>query len=331
MSEQVERWDCAQNVFFATDNGNPEECIVCLTNYDDDLQRPRTVPCGHTFCSQCIETTITTDNNQYFTCPSCRTKHSATTATQFPINYGMEAFIRKHKSMLAKHCQGCPAETHKKIQLLVKEHKSSISNLLVQCDEVLFQLDKYQEQVRDWKTQHHLLEARLYDLLEQNKAAIELLEKENTGLMNVATEGEAGKQQLHTWLECLDTLNTVEEINKTITESDPYRKEAENWIQKCQQLVPDASIFDASKKVKVALREALDMMTMVMGTTVVPIRLGHTSSAIGSQVDRLTAEFSLYKLTIVSKFVRQERPLVESLLSDSFFYAMFLLFKVTSD
>nr|XP_053644880.1 tripartite motif-containing protein 59-like [Cherax quadricarinatus] len=228
------------------DNDKPEECKVCFNNYDEELRRPRTLLCGHTFCSQCIEDTI---KNAQLTCPSCRAEHSATDATQFPINYTVEAFIKKLRSIQVtsvgtvstKRGQDRTRGISKKLRSWVQEHKSSISNLISECEEALSQLGKYQGQVRDWKTQHHQLQDRLYDLLEQNKAAIELLEQEDTSVLTMTTEGEAEKKQLQTMLE---TLNTV-----TIDEADQYNVEVEDWIQKCQELFPDVNTVYTSVKV----------------------------------------------------------------------------------
>ncbi|KAK3878734.1 hypothetical protein Pcinc_008541 [Petrolisthes cinctipes] len=34
---------------------NPAECGICFTQFDDTERRPRTLPCGHTFCTECIK------------------------------------------------------------------------------------------------------------------------------------------------------------------------------------------------------------------------------------------------------------------------------------
>nr|XP_053650407.1 uncharacterized protein LOC128700943 isoform X1 [Cherax quadricarinatus]XP_053650408.1 uncharacterized protein LOC128700943 isoform X2 [Cherax quadricarinatus] len=285
------------------DNDKPEECNVCFSNYDEELRRPRTLLCGHTFCTQCIEDTI---KNFQLICPSCRAEHSATAATQFPINYGMEAFIKKFKSMqvtsvrapTAKPGQTRTRGISKKLRSMVQEHKNSINNLISECEEVLSQLGKYQGQVRDWKTQHHQLQDRLYDLVEQNKAVIELLEQQDTSVLNMTTEGETGKKQLQTMLECLNTVNTVKEVVTTIEEVDQYNMEAEDWIQKCQELFPDVNTVCTSVKVQETIKKALDMMITETSTTAVPIILGDCGFSIMEKVMRIVGENPLKKLTV---------------------------------
>nr|XP_053649024.1 E3 ubiquitin-protein ligase TRIM13-like [Cherax quadricarinatus] len=118
------------------------ECKVCFNNYDEDLRRPRSLPCGHTFCSQCIEDTI---KNVKLICPSCRAEHSATTATRFPVNFGMEDVIKNLKDIQVTPVGAVPAKPgqnrtrgiSKKLWCLVQEHKSSISSLISECEEAL--------------------------------------------------------------------------------------------------------------------------------------------------------------------------------------------------
>nr|XP_053650375.1 uncharacterized protein LOC128700925 [Cherax quadricarinatus] len=283
------------------DNDTPEECNVCYSNYDEELRRPRTLPCGHTFCTQCIEDTI---KNVRLTCPSCRAEHSATAATQFPINYGMEAFIKKFISMQVTSVETMsakPGEDHtrgisKKLRSMVEEHKSNINNLISECEEVLSQLGMYQGQVRDWKTQHHQLQDRLYDLVEQNKTAIKFLEQENTSVVNMTTEGEAGKKQLQTMLECLDTVNTAQEVDTAFDEADQCNLEVEDWIQKCQELFPDVNTVYTSVKVQETIKKALNMTTET-GATAVPV-LEDSGSTIMEKVELITGEISPKKLTV---------------------------------
>ncbi|XP_069939521.1 uncharacterized protein [Cherax quadricarinatus] len=225
----------------------------------------------------------------------------------------MEAFIKKFKSMQVASVGAVsakPGQDHtrgisKKLQSMVQEHKNSINNLISECEEVLSQLDKYQGKVRDWKTQHHQLQERLYDLMEKNMAAIELLEQEDTSVANMTTEGEAGKKQLQTMLECLDTVNTAQEVVTTIDEGDQYNVEVEVWIQKCQELFPNVNTVSTSVKVQETIKKALDM-TREIGATAVPVLLEDSSSAIMEKVERITNEIrpTLKVLLSHSTFVR---------------------------
>ncbi|XP_069192210.1 E3 ubiquitin-protein ligase TRIM13-like [Procambarus clarkii] len=169
-------------------DNKPEECSVCFNDYDDNQLRPRTLPCGHTFCSQCIDNAI---KNGQLTCPSCRDEHAATASTQFPISYAVEAFVRKLKNIQltieevvpAKPYEGPARGISKTLCSLVQEQKSIISSLITSCEEVLSQLGEYRGELGDWKTQHLQLQDRLYALAEQNKSAMKLLELEDTSVV----------------------------------------------------------------------------------------------------------------------------------------------------
>ncbi|XP_069193067.1 tripartite motif-containing protein 59-like [Procambarus clarkii] len=235
-------------------DNKPEECSVCFNDYDDNRLRPRTLPCGHTFCSQCIDNAI---KNGQLTCPSCRAEHAATASTQFPISYVVEAFVRKLKNIQltaeevvpAKPYEGPSRGISKKLRSLVQEQKSIISTLIISCKEVLSQLGEYRGQLGDWKTHHLQLQDRLYALVEENKSAMKLLELEDTSVVDMTTQGEEGKTQLQAMLGSLDTVNTPQEVDTTIDTADECSMKMEDWLQKCQELFPDVKTVHTSVKV----------------------------------------------------------------------------------
>lgn len=71
---------------------NPEDCSVCMMTFDDAVQRPRSLPCGHTFCSMCVNGLMKEDQ---VTCPHCRTRHTLPREGYFPINYSLESGLKK--------------------------------------------------------------------------------------------------------------------------------------------------------------------------------------------------------------------------------------------
>ncbi|XP_069161741.1 uncharacterized protein [Procambarus clarkii] len=224
-------------------DNKPEECSVCYNDYDDNQLRPRTLLCGHTFCSQCIDNSI---KNGQLTCPSCRGQHAATAATQFPISYGMEALVRKLKNIQQTQEKTIPAK--KKFRSMLQEQKSSISSLIKSCVEVLSQLGEYRGQLGDWKTHHLQLQDRLYALVEQNKSAMKLLELEDTSVVDMTTQGEEGKTQLQVMLGNLDTVNTPQEVDTTIDTADECSTKIKDWLEKCQELFPDVKTVHTSVK-----------------------------------------------------------------------------------
>ncbi|XP_069181116.1 tripartite motif-containing protein 59-like [Procambarus clarkii] len=300
-------------------DNKPEECSVCFNDYDDNQLRPRTLLCGHTFCSQCIDNAI---KNGQLTCPSCRAEHVATAATQFPINYAVEAFVRKLKNIQltteevvpAKPSEGPARGISKKLRSLVQEQKSIISSLIISCEEVLSQLGEYRGQLGDWKTHHLQLQDRLYALVEENKSAMKLLELEDTSVVDMTTQGEEGKTNLQAMLGSLDTVNTPQEVGTTIDTADECSMKVEDWLQKCQELFPNVKTVHTSVKVQETIREALEMMTTERGATADPVHLGDSASSIMNKVQEITREIPQKQLTVedLSRMSEPVKRLVEA-------------------
>ncbi|XP_069191095.1 uncharacterized protein [Procambarus clarkii] len=289
----------------------PEECSVCFNNYDDTLLRPRNLPCGHSFCTQCIDNAI---KNDQLTCPSCRAQHAATAATQFPIGYGMEALIRKLKGIEVVPGKTVPAKPSKapargiskKLRSLVEKQKSSINSLITSCEKVLSQLSEYWVQLGDWKTHHLQLQDRLYALVEQNKSAMKLLELEDTSVVDMKTQGEEGKTRLQAILESLDTVNTAQQGDTTIAPADECSMKVEDWLQKCQERFPDVKTVHTSVKVQKTISKALEMTTTEMDATADPVHLEASASSIMNKVQEITGEIPQKKLTVspLEQFLR---------------------------
>lgn len=243
--------------YFPQDYHKPEECSVCLISFDDDV-RPRSLPCGHTFCSQCVNKAI---KNGQLACPICRTQHSASAASRFPINYGMEAFVRKlkHDQLMAMGSQTGVAR--KKLRSVVKEQKSSISSVIIECEEVLSQLGEYRGQLNDWKTRHLQLQERL---VEQNKAVMKLLEQEDDCVVTMTSRGEEEKTRLQAMLVNLDTVNAIDNADTIIDAAEKCNVEVQHWSQKCQALFPDVNTVHTSVKVCTEGHIVLTQLSIVL-------------------------------------------------------------------
>ena len=63
-------------------------CAICLCDYKD----PRILPCGHSFCEECLKNAVI---NYKLICPSCRTKHKNIDLSLFPKNYGLIDEVEK--------------------------------------------------------------------------------------------------------------------------------------------------------------------------------------------------------------------------------------------
>jgi len=79
------------------------ECNVCLQFWNSDDCIPKSLPCGHTFCANCLAA-IFAKQKTGITCPTCVTNHKITQAElmALPKNYGLLALIRDKVSSTRK-------------------------------------------------------------------------------------------------------------------------------------------------------------------------------------------------------------------------------------
>nr|XP_045582671.1 uncharacterized protein LOC123745771 [Procambarus clarkii] len=298
------------------DSDEPETCKVCLSNYNETVRRPCTLPCGHTICSQCTKDAV---QNALLICPSCHTEHSATADAQFPVSYSMVALLRKLKgirptSVAPKSVkpQYSSKRKGKMLRSLTEEYRSKIENLVFGCEEALSLMSDYQRQLTYWKSHHQQLEDGLHDLLEQNKAAMKPLKKEVISVANMATEGEEGSERLKAMVVHLETLDTAQEIVSTVDVYDLYYKEIEHWIKKCKERFPDASTVHTSIKVQEIMKEALKMMTIEREKTVISVTLEDPRFNIPGKIQKITEDLFLKMLTV--EHLRDLNEPVKSLL-----------------
>lgn len=65
-------------------------CIVCLEAYGDD-RLPRTLACGHSYCTSCIDQLIGNKNKR---CPDCRKTFKAAKSANLSVNYSLMNLLR---------------------------------------------------------------------------------------------------------------------------------------------------------------------------------------------------------------------------------------------
>nr|XP_045588762.1 E3 ubiquitin-protein ligase TRIM22-like isoform X2 [Procambarus clarkii] len=232
----------------------PIECKVCHEHYDLEHRRPRSLPCGHPFCSACITNMI---NVGELTCPICCTKHKATIPTQFPINYGMEEIIGSFENIKitmptsAQPDQGCLGGIGKKLQSLIQEQQNSLSNLSALNQDMVHQLGVYEAQLLEWQSDH-------YQLLTVLNDSAELLQKELSSVQTLKKNGEEQEKQQQSMLKHVTSVTTAQEALIALEETELCNTEVESWVQKCRNLFPNVGIIRSSMKVNEILRKTLE-------------------------------------------------------------------------
>ncbi|XP_050703707.1 tripartite motif-containing protein 65-like [Eriocheir sinensis] len=253
---------------------NPEECPVCLTGFDDLVQRPRTLPCGHTVCTLCIDKL---KEQGRVTCPECRGSHAVPEGGQFPISYTIEAFVRRMRDVKASAAAASPppsagkgkgaagsagkmgaAGLSKKMRSLLQEQEATVVAAITACQEAQSQLDQYEATLTGWVERQQQLEDSLQGLMDQSRSSRELLQQEKFRVAPKRKEAKKKEQELQTVREKLRTRATEQEALKVLATVFHLTGEVEQVLEECQQCFPDAGILTTARKVREASSAALE-------------------------------------------------------------------------
>jgi hypothetical protein len=76
-------------------------CSICFVSYSyEGIAIPRILTCGHTYCSKCIQSILTTSSKRSFTCPHCRSEQRGLRKIEsYPMNFALlEEITAKEQS-----------------------------------------------------------------------------------------------------------------------------------------------------------------------------------------------------------------------------------------
>ncbi|CAL4087270.1 unnamed protein product [Meganyctiphanes norvegica] len=215
------------------------ECSICDNTFDDAACRPRALPCGHGFCTQCIAACISKGNRA---CPICREEHGANSANELPVSFLLEGLLQKGATsssqqpetnssnengsvgMCSKH-KGIPlyfiCKSHyAKIchSCAVLDHPPASCNLISLDDEIKA---KRQEQVATAQ--------KLNLILKDTENDLEMLFHSN---IDHITEKNKEKQNLEKEVESL--LQKIEQIQQEVMREVKSQGEIKDGIHNCQ-------------------------------------------------------------------------------------------------
>ncbi|XP_050717516.1 tripartite motif-containing protein 5-like [Eriocheir sinensis] len=259
--------------------GSPAECPVCLTGYDDTVQRPCNLPCGHTVCTLCIDQL---KRQGCVACPECRVSHAVPEGGQFPVSYTVEALIRMMRDAevaaaaaaspppSAWEGEGAAAADKKKVAGLsqkmrsfLQEQEAIVVAAVTACRKAQSQLDQYQTTLADWGEQQQQLEDKLRGLVDQSMSVRELLQQEDSRAAAKKEELKKGEHGLQAVLETLHTITTEQEVGAVVSEVFRCTGEAEQAVEECRECFPDASTVTTIRKVREASSSVLEAAQVV--------------------------------------------------------------------
>ena len=220
---------------------------MCLTVFDDTLRRPRTLPCGHSFCTCCIGAL---KEQGEVTCPTCGLSHVVPEAGQFPVCYAIESLVERLRGaalatpLASERCQEGTPGLSRPVQSLLQEQETKVLAAIHSCQEIQAQLHDYQTTLVGWGEQQQHLEDQLQALVDQSKSARVLVQQEKSKV----TVKRKEEQQLHVVLQELRTVSTRPEAYKVIDDAE-HRTNVEKQRVECRAMFPDVHTVTTIKKV----------------------------------------------------------------------------------
>ncbi|XP_045122621.1 mucin-5AC-like [Portunus trituberculatus] len=270
----------------------PEECTICLCLYKEQERRPRSLPCGHTFCSLCIAALL---KESHLSCPSCLTDHFVPNECNFPVNYALENMIVRFRTLQSKETSPVTAETteviaeeskqnraaglSRRLQAVITEQKESMGSLRGNLKLELYQLELYQGELSLSLTKHDLQLKELDKLRQQHQNAMKLLKEEDQNVEAFMKEGEEDHNKMGAAQTQLDSVSSAQRAYPVIDSADHCAMEAEEWLQKCKQKFPNSAAYSVSSRVLECSQAALQM-AMQAEDTAESFTPGHASSTI---------------------------------------------------
>ena len=79
---------------------NDFSCHICVKSFNCDIQTPRMLLCGHTFCQSCLEHIL--NDNVNCLCSNCRESIAASSTEDIPVNRFLLSLITKTENKSSK-------------------------------------------------------------------------------------------------------------------------------------------------------------------------------------------------------------------------------------
>ena len=119
-------------------------CQICFLEFDVSKSIPRVLPCGHSFCIDCITKIIS--KNPYIDCPLCKKRHNIRDPALLPKNYDLIDLLSEKNDLaekLAKKIVQQDPDRENKDQILL--HKIKEQGKILK--EKLYKAERFYEEV----------------------------------------------------------------------------------------------------------------------------------------------------------------------------------------
>lgn len=206
------------------------------------------MPCGHGFCTHCIESCITSENKH---CPTCKKEYAANSATELPVCYILEELLQKtdifdsqkQNSAIEMGCVGmCPKhhgiplyfhcnshDIHVCHSCTVIDHPTASCNLISLDGEIKKQIQilsvqrKKQDLVNTEKDLENLLQKNIdYVTLQRNKKQ-ELLNKIDKIIQEIIDKEQSQEKINDALKDCKKKQKSFEELEVKMNAATSYQ------------------------------------------------------------------------------------------------------------
>ncbi|KAK7084567.1 hypothetical protein SK128_025633 [Halocaridina rubra] len=217
---------------------SPITCKMCFDEFDD-FRRPCSLPCGHSFCTSCLDSLI---EDGKLKCPSCKQMHFSVKGSAFPVNYGMEDFMSTYKLGIKEKPAICSSRMAK-----FTDYKSNILKYVHISEDLKSQLEDYNHKILHRRKTHEGLLEEISDLLKANETAVNYMKEEHIKVEKLLENISLLHRKVKAIL-AVDHCDSREQSLLDVAKTDDAVSALEQWIKTCKEL-PNESIFIDSEKV----------------------------------------------------------------------------------
>ncbi|XP_047474383.1 uncharacterized protein LOC125028867 isoform X2 [Penaeus chinensis] len=282
---------------------NPRECRICIEDYDAVTRRPRFLPCGHTFCTECIDDMLA---ECVLTCPNCRAEHKALNVNDFPVAAIVEDFMMyclfleegkipefepEESADSLNNGNSENGSLCRMLDTLRDEELACSRTLISSCNEMFSEFNRYNGCLLEYKKHHQNDLENLQKVIDLHNAAIGLLEKEIKMIDALKEMGAKEKEVLLSAVNSLLSARTSEEVETAIVSVDQKQLVVEQWFHKCD-LIPDHDAICLSVKLRKATSEVLETLCCWMDGNILDHKTiaNYAKSTSNSELKRKTIQ-----------------------------------------
>ncbi|XP_066983010.1 uncharacterized protein [Macrobrachium rosenbergii] len=215
-------------------------CQACDVLYSD-TRRPRVLNCGHSLCSSCLTSKITT---KVLSCPFCSAEFRAASLADIPINYSLESCIsaiRKMRPSLAPEATQ-PEQRSFNVQELIDYQKQSAQDLLLSSKDLAEDLTKYRDFLNKNLKEHEEARRMIQDRADEHRTISHRLHLEQGSVMEEKKKLDTLIEKLRGVLRKLDNIYLDDEVAAGMTSVTNLYRELASSVDSCQEDYPDFEI-----------------------------------------------------------------------------------------